>query len=232
MFSRPRRTLLWVVIIVGYTLPTPAEASSIDTTALTYGLQHGFGAGGVSTYGQTFTVSGSDTYLDSFSLFLADRTAGSGTLDLRGYVAEWNGVNQATNILFESSTQTMNATGLLQEFAFDPNINLVSATSYVVFLSISNLSLQSASTFAMPVVTNSAISPGNFVSRNNGLNFAGLTSGVWTNFNSDAYMTASLTEAPQAVPEIGTGAMLLPGLILIGYAERRRRSARKPVVRS
>src|SRR5262245_19597947 len=115
---------------------TPAlAATAIDNSGVNNGALSPFGAPDSATYGQTFSVSGSDTFLDSFSMFLRDRDGGSGTLDLRGCIAGWDGT-KATNVLFESGTHTMNAAGTLQEFAFDPNINLVSGSTYVAFLSI------------------------------------------------------------------------------------------------
>jgi hypothetical protein len=96
----------------------PAAATSIDTTTSDVGNVSSFGPVGVGTMGQTFTASGPDTQLDSFSLYLRDGLGGV-TLDLRGYIASWDSVNaRASSILFESTTQTMNAAGTLQEFAF------------------------------------------------------------------------------------------------------------------
>jgi hypothetical protein len=62
---------------------------------------------------------GNATFPDSFSLFLQDRTFGGGSLDLRGYIADWNGTN-ISNSVFASGIETMNAAGTLQEFAFRP----------------------------------------------------------------------------------------------------------------
>src|SRR3546814_3811193 len=50
-----------------------------------------FGGPDTATYGQTFTVGGPETYLESFSLFLGSRTGGSGPLDLKGYLGVWDG---------------------------------------------------------------------------------------------------------------------------------------------
>jgi hypothetical protein len=88
----------------------------IDTAGIAGGGVGGFGPSSVvpnvATDGQTFVVP--ESQLTSFSLYLQNACCGgSGTLDLRGYVAGWNGV-EATTILFRSATQTMNAAGTLQ----------------------------------------------------------------------------------------------------------------------
>src|SRR6185295_4626187 len=128
-----------------------------------------------ATYGQTFTAPGS--VLDRFSLFLRDRFTGSGFLDLRGYVAGWNGL-MASSILYESSTRTMNAGGALQQFDFSPNLPLTPGSRYVAFLSIANLLDQPESNFGMPQGNDQI--PGEFVFINNGTSPAQWTSMPWT----------------------------------------------------
>ena len=113
-----------------------ARAATIDTTGSDTGTIVQFGAPDTATYGQTFTAPGS--LLDSFSLFLRNRFTGTASLDLRGYVAGWNGL-MASSILYESSTRTMNAGGALQQFDFSPSQPLTPGRQYVVFLSIANL---------------------------------------------------------------------------------------------
>jgi hypothetical protein len=93
-----------------------AHATNIDTTAYFHADYGPFGLRNSipTTFGQTFTVSGTDTTLDTFSLYLGERSgSGTGTLDLKGYIASWDGL-KAENILYASSIQTMNAEGTLQ----------------------------------------------------------------------------------------------------------------------
>ena len=196
----------------------------IDTTSSNGGALSPFGAPDTATYGQTFVVDPAATTLSSFSLYLRDRRAGSGTLDLRGYVATWDGT-KAGALLYTSPTVTMNADGTLQEFAFDTgNLAVTPGDTLVAFLSISDLAAQPESTFFMPLAGN--VIPGEFVFINNGTDFNSLFSSSWiTGFNApvdgDAWFRASF--AALGVPEPGTWAMMLLGFGAIGMSARRAR---------
>jgi hypothetical protein len=212
--------LISAVIMAAFALEAPARATIIDTTATQNGDINAFGSGpvGTATYGETFTATG--MHLDSFSLFLENRfgCCSVAPLDLRGYIATWNG-HRATSILYESATATMNAAGRLQEFNFAPNLNLTSGQQYVAFLSISNLPTQSPSLFEMPLTNGNTYAGGGFVFFNNGTNFSRLTTynldaPNWdTRFsNSDVWFTASFNNAnPVPGPIAGEG---IPGTLL------------------
>jgi hypothetical protein len=204
----------------------PASAATVDTSAGATGLIQPFGATDTATYGQTFTV-GTDTILQSFAMFLSGRMGGSGTVDLRGYVAGWDGF-KATSILYTSATQTMNADGTRQEFDFDTgNLALVEGQRYVAFLSTSELASQSYSTFGMPYGSNALYAGGSFVYYNNSTNFGALTTNAWDcNSSNCSFADASfkLDLAASAVPEPATIALM--GVGLFGVVGRRRRASK------
>jgi hypothetical protein len=217
------RILGAVVVTLALALsPTAsAHAVTIDTTGSDTGTIVQFGAPDTATYGQTFTAPGS--VLDSFSLFLRDRFTGSGSLDLRGYVAGWNGV-MASSILYESSTRTMNAGGALQQFDFSPDLALTPGGQYVAFLSIANLPDQPESNFGMPRGNDQI--PGEFVFINNGTNPAQWTSIPWEQDfagQDDVWFKASFDLTP--TPEPTT--LLLWGTAMAGLGVARRRRSRK-----
>jgi hypothetical protein len=220
--SRVRKTvgLAALVGIISLTMGAlSAVAINIDTTGTDAGDIFNFGAENTATYGQTFTPDSSQTFVTSFSLYLRDRYDGSGSLDLRGYIAAWDG-SKAGALLFESGTQTMNAAGTLQEFMFSPNIALTPGAEYVFFLSISDLPLQSQSTFGMPYAVGDQI-PGEFVYLNNGTDFSQLFTDNWSQGfigDGDVWIKANFGAG---VPDEGTTmAILALGLAAIVFARR------------
>ena len=114
-----------------------ASASIIDNTGITARIQP-FGYYDTSTYGQTFTV-GADNVLNGFSMYLYGNMQ---TLNLRGYVAGWDG-SKATSILYTSTTRSVTPGQGLMEFSFDTgNLGLTEGQKYVMFLSVSDLGTQ------------------------------------------------------------------------------------------
>nr|WP_294501357.1 hypothetical protein [uncultured Rhodopila sp.] len=211
------RSVLTFALMVA--MATAAAAAPIDTTGSNTGPIYAFGFPNTATYGETFTPDASQTTLTDFSMYLEDRYAGSFPLNLRGYIATWNG-SYAGTILYESATQTMNAAGTLQEFDFNPDITLSSGSTYVAFLSVSNLPAQQVSLFGMPG-SNVVIPGGAFVFNNNGMDFAALTSSAWAvDPANDVWFKASFGEAvpvgePLTLPMFGLA------LAVLGFVARR-----------
>ncbi len=195
----------------------PARAD-IDTTGTDVGNVQQFGFADTATYGQTFTAGAGDTSIANFSMYLRDRFDGSGTLDLRGYIAEWDG-NKAGALLYSSGTQTMNAAATLQEFAFATNIAVNPGSQYVAFLSVSDLGAQQQSTFRMPLSGDTI--PGLFVFMNNNTNFGDLFTQDWSQGflgEQDVWLKVNFN----AIPEPATWAMMIAGFGFVGAAARRR----------
>lgn len=200
-----------------------ASASVIDTTGGSGGSISPFGSPNTATYGQTFTV-GSDHFLNSFSLFLNGRQGGS-TLDLRGYIASWDG-SKASSILYTSTTQIMGVSGAGQEFAFNTGaLDLQIGSKYVAFLSVSQLAAQAGSTFTMQGTGNN-YAGGDFVYYNNSTNFSSLTTNNWDcqecGFGDVMFKAAFSPEGNGQVPEPGSIALI--GLGLMGLVAARRKA--------
>ena len=217
-----------VLIFASILSSAAAEAATIDLTGILSGgvKISALGVGASGTYGETFVASG--TTLDGFSFWLGSRFSGSGALDLRGYIGTWNG-SFVGSILYESATVTMNAAGTLQRFSFSPNLTLNQGQQYVAFLSISNLPVQSQSSFTMPYSTTDVYGGGNFVAFGSNTNFALLTQTAWScagrSSCGDVAFEATFDASPVPNPIAGAG---LPGLIvlatgLLGWWRRKRK---------
>lgn len=203
----------------------PALADIDTTTSPDRGNFIPFGSPNSTTYGQTFTVAEGDGLMTGFSIYLRGRppsNAGSGTLDLRGYLATWSG-SRADTLLHTTGSQTMNANALLQEFAFTFSAPVVAGQRYVAFISIAGLGTQPRNLFGTPATDN--VIGGEFVFSNTGFDFGALFTSDWESLApNDIFFKASFEPAPvTGVPEPSTWALSIAGLGLAGTSLRRRR---------
>lgn len=170
-----------------------------------------FGTPDHQIYGQTFIAPSTDTYLNNFSLYLSSRYSGSGALDLKGYIADFDSTKNSP-ILYTSSIQTMNAAGTLQEFFFDTgSLSLIGGHAYIAYLSVEGLTNPANSNFSMPGVDD-RIEGGPY--------FLPAGSTYWVGIGGfDIWFKANFSAS---VPEPSTMLLLGSGLLgLVGYSRRR-----------
>ena len=208
-------------LAAGLLMAGPAFSLDIDNTPggiSNYSIGDGFGLPNGPSFGQTFVAGG--TTMNNFSLFLGERSEGTGFLDFQGYVGTWTG-DRLGSLLYRSATRSVNDNNLV-EFAFDTGgITVIEGDTYVAFISISELPRQLKNKYYMPIAnTNIA---GTFVYSQSGLDFGKLYNQAWipASGTSDAYFKAGFG----AVPEPTSWALMICGFGLVGAALRRRRAA-------
>jgi hypothetical protein len=197
-----------------------AQATTINTTGVNNGGVAPFSDTNTATYGQTFKTVGTDTVLDSFSLYLQ---SGSNTTDFRAYVYQWNANKAVGQALYTSAINQFSGSGMT-EFAFNTGgITLNSNLTYVAFLTTSGVAGGENGSAAMQFGTSYA--NGNFVYYNNGNDFNALTTHAWdsTGGTSDVWFKAGFS-AVRVVPEPTSIALF--GIALFGMGALRRRKQR------
>jgi hypothetical protein len=211
-----------------------AQAVSIINTAPTWNgssFIFPWGVSDTSTYGQTFTVNGSDNVLQSFSFQIGQANT---PINYAAYVAQWTGgINGSIvgSLLYSSSTQSYsNSNPTFQQVTINTGgIQLNTGSKYVAFLSTSGLqSGQPASTTTFGWSDLGVYTDGEFVFYNTGNNFAPLLNSNWETFLSgDLAFQANLTAT--AVPyefETATGLLLFGGYFVGKRYLKKRKSAK------
>lgn len=160
-------------------------------------------AGGCGqTFGQTFTVTGLDTYLDDFGFVLS--RVDSGPLNVQFNLYSWDGSDISGASLFQSSVLSVN-NSISQLYTFDTNVNLVSGNQYMALFDTSGIGNTTAPRSGFTRIDSASYTGGNFFwERTSG-------NGVWNSSGGDTLFAANLTAA--SVPEPSTLAIFALGIM-------------------
>jgi hypothetical protein len=203
---------------------TVQAATAIDTTGSWdgFGNVSPFGEPNTATIGQTFTVTGADTQLDSFSFYLND-FSDPDAVDFRAYVYQWDGSKASGSQLFGSGDLHTTGSNGFELFNINTGgINLTAGLQYVAFFSASLLFDGQTGTSSMGWILDNVYSGGGLVYSSNGSDFSSLTLKTWTNFIGDAAFKANFSTPNSQVPEPDSLALL--GLGFAGMRLVRRKT--------
>lgn len=204
-------------------------ATLIDTSGgLTGAGVTPFGEPDTASYGQTFTVTGADTQLDSFS-FRFDDYLNPDTVDFAAYVFAWDGSKASGPQLFASgglSSSNNGGSDGFEEFVFNTGgLVLSSGMKYVAFLSASNFFDGSSGSSLWELSNSDFYADGEFVFLNHGSDFDAVTQNAWNSISGrDTYFKASFS-TPAPVPLPASLPLVLLGVGSLALIRRRQSRA-------
>lgn len=209
-------------VLLGVILALPIQlfaAQTIDTTTYTSSPVGPFGQPDSSVYGQTITTDSLGGKLESFSFYLRPLNE-----EFKAYVYAWDGLKATGSALYESSVNNI-GTGFsgYQEVTFNPNVNLSSNSSYVLFFSTTGLFDGSANVNSW-ALAGEHYSGGDFVFTNAGNDFTKITSTEWSYTGSPAFGDLAFKAVITSVPEPSNLSLSLLGLTLLGLASKARKT--------
>jgi hypothetical protein len=171
------------------------------------------------TFGQTFRVSTTDTFLTDFTFSLSPVYS---NLKVIFELFAWNGADKTGTSLFDSAITTLSNSNSSQNVTFSPNVNLIQGQSYIAFLNSAGISGNNSNkSSGFNVVADSAYSSGTFLWERTAGN------GSWNEYGYDAKFAATLVAPVPAAAVSEPGIVALLGLGLLGVAASRRKAAKK-----
>ncbi len=190
------------------------------------------------TYGQTFTATGPEIVLDSFSFWMKEKDLGYlDPVEFAAYVMRWDAATKRATgpVLYDSGLTAVGVYPTLQKLTFNTGgIPLTAGQVYVAFISAS---LYLDNNFGVGWVGyrgSDVYSGGGFYLANNANNFSALTSTPWEDWYSDggtrdlAFQASFSDPSNSAVPEPSSLVILGVGAVcfsLAGCPRRRRKNA-------
>lgn len=209
-----------------------AQTPVINTPDFTSaGAFAGFGANGVPTAGQTFTVPVGDTFLNSFSFYLANDELNGGGADLvfKPYLMTWAGDHPSGVNLLGVSPATAGNGSTYAEYLFNVGMAVTAGDVYVAFLTTSGVAQNGdGNGFNQFAGSNTAYAGGELVYAFTAADGSDITApGNWTGSEGGQLgFNAQFSGEQSTVPEPSEFVLLGSGLSgLIGLVRIRRKRA-------